>query len=133
MQLAAKHRDGTIERREAILRDAVGAIVREHGPGVDLDSVARSVGTSSRQLQRVFAEHSEHSFRDVLAAVRMTHARKLLVETQLPIAAVGRAAGYQQPAQFSKAFRHRHGTSPRNYRHRHGKRVRSERLNAAPE
>jgi transcriptional regulator GlxA family with amidase domain len=118
--MEVNHRDGTLERREAILRDALSEIVRNHGPGVDLESVARSIGTSRRQLQRVFAELSDHSFRDAIAAVRMRHARRLLADTDTPIAEIGRIVGYHQPAQFSKAFRHRHGMSPRGYRRQHG-------------
>lgn len=118
MLAQANHRDGTIERREAILRDALDSILRDHGPDTDLEAVARRIGTSRRQLQRVFAELSDRSFRDTIAAVRMAHARKLLAGSARPIAEIGRVAGYQQAAQFSKAFRHHHGTSPRVYRQR---------------
>ncbi len=118
MLAQANHRDGTLERREAILRDALEAILRDHGPEADLETVARRIGTSRRQLQRVFAELSDRSFRDTIAAVRMAHARKLLTETDRPIAEIGRVAGYYQAAQFSKAFRHHHATSPRLYRQR---------------
>lgn len=116
MIVTEKHRDGTLERRQALLRDAVDAIMRDHGPDADLESVARRIGTSRRQLQRVFAELSERSFRETIASVRMAHARKLLAETDLPIAQIGQIVGYLQAAQFSKAFRHRHGMSPRTYR-----------------
>jgi transcriptional regulator GlxA family with amidase domain len=118
MLTTSSHRDGTLERREAILRDALESILRDHGPHSDLEAVARRIGTSRRQLQRVFAELSDRSFRDTIAAVRMAHARKLLTETDRPIAEIGRVAGYHQAAQFSKAFRHHHGTSPRLYRQR---------------
>jgi len=113
-----RRRDGTLERRAAILRDAHAAIARDHGSDVDLDTVARSIGTSRRQLQRVFAELSERSFRDTLAAVRMSRARRMLATTDRPIGEIGTAVGYQEPAQFSKAFRHHHGMSPREYRRR---------------
>ena len=116
MAVYANHRDGTIERRRELLRDAIDAIMRDHGPNADLESVARRIGTSRRQLQRVFAELSEHSFRDTIASIRMAHARKLLADTELPIAHIGQTVGYLQAAQFSKAFRHRHGMSPRTYR-----------------
>jgi transcriptional regulator GlxA family with amidase domain len=109
-------REGTLERREAILRDAVESILRDHGPGVDLDTVARGVGTSRRQLQRVFADLSERSFRDTLAAIRMGRARRLLATSDRPIGEIARIVGYVEAAQFTKAFRHRHGMSPREYR-----------------
>jgi transcriptional regulator GlxA family with amidase domain len=113
---ASRMRDGTRERRQAILRDALGAILREHGPGVDIDTVAQRIGTSRRQLQRVFAELSDGSFRTTLSAVRMSRARRLLADSDMPIAEIGRTVGYAMPAQFSKAFRHRHAVSPREYR-----------------
>lgn len=109
-------RDGTSERREAILRDALCAIVRDHGPGVGLHEVAHRIGTSPRHLQRVFADHSDTTFRDALTAVRMAHARRLLAETDDPIRDIARAVGYVQAAQLSKVFRHHHGVSPRAYR-----------------
>jgi AraC family transcriptional regulator, regulatory protein of adaptative response / methylphosphotriester-DNA alkyltransferase methyltransferase len=109
-------RDGTLERRQAILRDALTAILSDYGPGVDLDAVAHRIGTSRRQLQRVFADLSDRSFRDTLAAVRMSRARALLASTTMPIAAIARNVGYVEPAQFTKAFRHHHGMAPRDYR-----------------
>jgi transcriptional regulator GlxA family with amidase domain len=112
----ARMRDGTLERRRAILQDAVATILSDYGPGVDLDAVARRIGTSRRQLQRVFADLSDRSFRDTLAAVRMGRARALLASTDMPIAAIARAVGYVEPAQFTKAFRHHHHMAPRDYR-----------------
>src|SRR4051794_12413923 len=113
---ATSYRDGTLARREELLRDARIALLRDHGAHVDLDCVARRVATSRRQLQRVFNELWDHSFRDTLAAIRMRHARHLLAETDMPIAQVGSTAGYAKPAHFSKAFRAYHGTTPRAYR-----------------
>ena len=116
MATATSHRDGTLARRQALLRDARIALIRDHGAQVSLDSVARHVATSRRQLQRVFNELSEQSFRDTLADIRMRHARSLLRETDMPISRIAAAAGCSTPAQFSKAFRSYHGTTPRAYR-----------------
>src|SRR4051812_10743644 len=94
-------RAGTLARRQELLRDAIATILTAHGPEVDLDWVARRIGTSRRQLQRVFAELSERSFRDTLAAVRMGHARSLLATTDRPIGEIARIVGYADPAQFT--------------------------------
>jgi len=42
----------------------------------------------------------------------MAHAAELLRRETLPVAAVARAVGYRQAAQFSKAFRRHHGHPP---------------------
>ncbi|MEA2331544.1 MAG: AraC family transcriptional regulator [Thermoleophilaceae bacterium] len=90
----------------------MAAIQRDYAEeGLSLGTVAHSIATSRRQLQRVFSERST-SFRTELQAVRMTRAAELLRDRALPVAAVARAVGYRQPAQFSKAFRRHHGRPP---------------------
>ena len=109
-------RQSTLHRRRALFDEALGAIARDYADeGLSLGSVARSIATSQRQLQRVFAEHGT-SFRRELQRVRMTRAAELLGEGGLPVAAVAQAVGYRQPAQFSKAFRRHHGRPPSELR-----------------
>jgi transcriptional regulator GlxA family with amidase domain len=109
-------RDETRARREAILRDALETMLRDHGTDIDLGVVAHRIGTSTRQLQRIFAELGDGGFRETLAAIRMAHARRLLTETERPIGAIARFVGYCEAAQFTKAFRHHHGMTPREFR-----------------
>ena len=78
---------------------------------LSLAAVAHSIATSRRQLQRVFAEQGT-SFRRELQRMRMARAADLLRRERLPVAAVARAVGYRQAAQFSKAFRRHHGHPP---------------------
>jgi len=82
---------------------------------LSLGSVAHAIATSRRQLQRVFGERGT-SFRGELQRVRMTRAAQLLEDEATPVAAIARAVGYRQPAQFSKAFRRHHGRPPSEMR-----------------
>jgi transcriptional regulator GlxA family with amidase domain len=105
-------RQSTRQRRTTLFEEALIAISREFADeNLSLARVARSIATSRRQLQRVFAEHGT-SFRKELQRARMAHAAKLLSQESLPVAAVARAVGYRQAAQFSKAFRRHHGHPP---------------------
>jgi AraC family transcriptional regulator of adaptative response / methylphosphotriester-DNA alkyltransferase methyltransferase len=105
-------RQSTKHRRRTLFEDALDAIGRDFGDeNLSLAAVAHSIATSRRQLQRVFAEQ-ETSFRYELQRVRMSHAADLLRAGALPVAAVARAVGYRQAAQFSKAFRRHHGHPP---------------------
>ena len=49
---------------------------------------------------------------------RMAEARKLLAETDLPVAEVARRVGVSDPGYFSRLFGRAHGTSPRKWRGR---------------
>jgi AraC family transcriptional regulator of adaptative response / methylphosphotriester-DNA alkyltransferase methyltransferase len=105
-------RHSTRLRRRTLFEEALIAISRDfHDENLSLAGVAHTIATSRRQLQRVFAEHGT-SFRTELQRARMAHAAKLLSQERLPVAAVARAVGYRQAAQFSKAFRRHHGHPP---------------------
>ena len=109
-------RQSTQHRRRTLFEEALGAISREFADeNLSLASVAHSIATSRRQLQRVFAEQGT-SFRKELQRARMAHAALLLRQERLPVAAVARAVGYRQAAQFSKAFRRHHGRPPSELR-----------------
>ena len=110
-------RDGTAERRAELFREAVALIRTDYARPLRIEGVARELATSRRQLQRAFAENGGTSFREVLAAVRMHHARSLLSEPDVPVGRVAVSVGYQQPAQFAKSFRRHHGTAPSKFRH----------------
>jgi AraC family transcriptional regulator, regulatory protein of adaptative response / methylphosphotriester-DNA alkyltransferase methyltransferase len=113
-------RQSTLSRRRALFDEAVAAIERDYADqSLSLDSIARSIATSRRQLQRVFADHRT-SFRRELQRARMTRAAEMLRDPALPVSTVARAVGYRQPAQFSKAFRRHHGRPPSDLRRTSG-------------
>jgi AraC family transcriptional regulator, regulatory protein of adaptative response / methylphosphotriester-DNA alkyltransferase methyltransferase len=105
-------RQSTLYRRRELFDEALAVIERDYADEtLSLAAVAYSIATSRRQLQRVFGER-QTSFRRELQRVRMGRAAELLRDDAMPIAAVARAVGYRQPAQFSKAFRRHHGRPP---------------------
>jgi transcriptional regulator GlxA family with amidase domain len=105
-------RQATHQRRRAVYDEAVQVIESKYASDLDLDQLAREIATSRRQLQRVFSEVGDTSFREYLAKVRMRHAARLLREGAIPVREVAQSVGYRQPAQFAKAFRRHHGTAP---------------------
>jgi transcriptional regulator GlxA family with amidase domain len=105
-------RQSTRTRRRTLFEEALDAIRHDYSDEtLSLADVAHTIATSRRQLQRVLSEH-DTSFRTELQRVRMTRAAMLLRDPTLPVAAVARAVGYRQAAQFSKAFRRHFGQPP---------------------
>ena len=109
-------RPATIKTRAALYDDATAVIHESFGSDLSLDDVARRIATSRRQLQRIYAEVGNTTFREQLTAVRMERAADLLSRNGLTVREVANRVGYRQPAQFAKAFRIHHGVSPSKYR-----------------
>ena len=89
----------------------------DHGDTLELDDIARRIATSRRHLQRVFREQHGAPFRTALTNIRLDRAAELLRDPgPVKIRDVANSVGYQEPAQFAKAFRRRHGLVPSEYR-----------------
>ncbi len=82
--------------------------------------IARSVGLSARQLERLFRRHLGETPAAYAAGLRLERARTLLRETALQVTAVGTACGYATPSRFSAAYRGRFGLPPNQERRRAG-------------
>src|SRR3954462_9136217 len=113
-------RQGTVDRRRQLWLDATAEIERRYAEPLTVAEVARAIGTSTRQLQRVFDEAGGRSFRAYLAAVRMDRAREMLLDHGGTVRNIAGKVGYSQPAQFAKAFRRHHGVSPSELRRNGG-------------
>jgi transcriptional regulator GlxA family with amidase domain len=91
-------------------------VIRERYAELDLSlaDIAEDVGTSPRQLQRVFRELADTDFRSVLLRVRMEHAHQLLSRKKhnLTVRATARAVGYRQASGLRQAFVRFYGYNP---------------------
>ena len=111
------HRPTTIHGRTALFREASAIVEREYATDMSLDDVARRIATSRRQLQRAYLEIGRTTFREQIAEIRMRRAAELLAtDERLSVRRVAWSVGYQQPAQFAKAFRRYQGVAPSAYR-----------------
>lgn len=76
------------------------------------DDLARIVGVTRRQLERLFATHLHDTPGHFYTTLRLAHARRLLQDTDLAVTAVGVACGFASGAHFSRSYRAWFGRSP---------------------
>jgi AraC-like DNA-binding protein len=86
-------------------------LLAERGTRLRVTAVARLLGVSSRTLARRLREDGT-SYRRLLEAAQKNAARALLAEPDLSVAQIADALGYDEPANFGRAFRRWFGTSP---------------------
>jgi AraC-like DNA-binding protein len=84
----------------------------------NIESVARSMATSVRSLQRRLT-HRGSSYQDVLDSIRREAASQYLSDRALSISEVGYLLGYSEPAAFHRAFKRWYGSTPQEFRLAH--------------
>jgi LacI family transcriptional regulator len=114
--------DPLLHERESSLRAASGveralAWLKSHpDAAISAGELARLAGMSRRSFEMALRAARDISPGELLRSMRQSRAEKLLRETQLDIAAIGRDCGYPEAAAFSAAFKRWTGRSPRDFR-----------------
>ena len=80
------------------------------------DELARFIGLSRRQLERLFREHLGRAPAQYYLELRLERARHLLYQSDLPIVDLSLACGFVSASHFSKCYREMYGKSPRDER-----------------
>ena len=83
---------------------------------MSLDEVARHVGLSRRQLERLFQKHLNCVPTRYYLELRLARARQLLLQTGMSIVEVAFACGFVSAPHFSKCYRDYFGIPPRDER-----------------
>ncbi|MEU6282525.1 AraC family transcriptional regulator [Streptomyces sp. NPDC047028] len=80
-------------------------------------------GMTPAELRTAVRRAAGCSPKDYLLGIRLGRAKDLLATTDLPVAAVARRVGYDDPAYFSRLFTRRVGLAPVRFRAQQGRTV----------
>lgn len=75
-------------------------------------AIAREIGISARQLERLFGRYLNASPKKYYMDLRLERARHLLVQTELSIIDVAIASGFQSAGHFARVYRAAFGVTP---------------------
>ena len=102
-------------RREAAHSRAFSYISSHCREDLRVEDVARHIGTSVRNFQRMLLGR-HMSFRRILHEWRLTESMFLLIGTDHPIRRIARMVGISNFSYFTATFRREYGMSPRRFR-----------------
>ncbi|SEJ51713.1 cupin domain-containing protein [Frateuria terrea] len=105
---------------DARVAPALAAVIATPAEPWTLERLAGVSRMSRASFARHFAELSPATPMDVVTALRMDLAARLLRETPRSIESIGEACGYTARAAFGQAFKRVHGTSPAAFRRQAG-------------
>ena len=86
-------------------------------------TLAKDVGMSTRQLERLFRRYLNRSPKRYYMELRLQKARNLLMQTDMSVINVALACGFASPSHFSKCYRAHYETTPYRERGSHAARL----------
>jgi transcriptional regulator GlxA family with amidase domain len=94
------------------VRKAIQAMEEHLEAVVPIPKICQLIGTSRRQLDRLFAQFVRQSPARYYRDIRLDRARGLVTQTELSMSEVAVASGFTSQVHFSRAYRARFGIVP---------------------
>jgi LacI family transcriptional regulator len=92
-------------------------LIREHAhTSLHVDAIAHEINLSRSVLQRRFRARLKRSVQQEIIAAKIHRARDLLINTDLPLAAVAERAGFKHQEYMGAVLKARLGTTPARLR-----------------
>ncbi len=109
---------GAALRRNLTLVDSALSHLHRHyqTPALSLPAVAEALGCNPRYLTARFTLIVGERMHGYLVRLRVAHACRLLMETNVPIKEAAYASGFRGNGGLARAFRQHVGVSPGEYR-----------------
>lgn len=98
------------------IREAINFIEQKFSTDISVEDIAGQVGVNRSYLGKIFKSSLGKSPKEFLISYRMSKALELLKNTELSIADIGQAVGYENQLHFSRAFKNVYNMSPRKWR-----------------
>jgi LacI family transcriptional regulator len=117
MGIATRQSTDVFAVADPVLSRALRFIADHAAEGIRVPEIARAAGVDRRSLERRFRAALGRSPFDELRRVEVARARRLLEETDFPLALVAEYSGFSSAKHLSTAFA-RTGESPRSFRAR---------------
>lgn len=106
----------SVQARHGMRNAHVSEAIRMMGAATDEplppSEIARRLGISTRQLERLFHRHLGCSPKKYATDIRLNKARNLLLQTETSITEIAQACGFGSSSHFSRVYRARYGISP---------------------
>jgi LacI family transcriptional regulator len=116
LRLVTRRSTDIVALDDPVVARALHFIHDHAGQPIGVGDVVEQLLISRRALEMRFKKAVGRTLRRELERVRLERARRLLLETDLPLPQVARAAGYSSASYLTEVFRKELGQTPARYR-----------------
>ena len=109
-------RASTARADDAVVAEAERFMIESAHREIDVRDIATAAGAARRTLERRFRRLRGHSVADALRTIRLERAKRLLLDTDLPVKRIALECGFGRSVRLSEVFRRQVGCSPTEYR-----------------
>ncbi|MGM0444557.1 MAG: helix-turn-helix domain-containing protein [Fibrobacterota bacterium] len=85
-------------------------------PTFNVEQLAKEAGVSTSRIPSLLKKKFSMNFKQYLNMVRVTEAKRLLLETEHQIVSIAHSVGYNNIPHFNRTFKQYTGLSPKKYR-----------------
>ncbi len=91
-------------------------VKNEYMHDISLDTASEALGLSPSYIGLIFRRSGNTTFARSVNDMRISHAKRLLVDTELSVSEIGRHVGMENQNTFIRAFKKAEGVTPGQYR-----------------
>lgn len=95
-----------------IVSQAIEYIKNNFKRNITLEEMSQVLNISPYYFSKIFKKSVGINFKEYLIKLKMEHAQKLLIETNMPIKEIAYEIGFDDPNYFIKAFKKYTGLTP---------------------
>ncbi len=114
----------SLTENDPTMPDALRTLLRLMNSNIEeplgIEELADYVGLSRRRIERLFQSHLETTPSRYYLELRITHARRLLLQSSASISSIAVACGFVSSTHFSHCFKDFFGVSPSQARQKRG-------------
>ncbi|ADL41472.1 two component transcriptional regulator, AraC family [Caldicellulosiruptor obsidiansis OB47] len=101
-----------------IVSQAIEYIKNNFKRNISLEEMSQVLNISPYYFSKIFKKSVGINFKEYLIKMKIEHAQKLLIETNMPIKEIAYEVGFDDPNYFIKAFKKYTGSTPASVRNR---------------
>ncbi len=93
-------------------------LYQDYAKTTALDTIAKNIGVSPRQLQRIIKEYYKMSFKQKVTSIRLENAKNLLLYTDLSTEEIAERVGFSSASHLSFVFKRQEALTPYQFKKR---------------